>query len=119
MSHDDVVPAVRCMYESNCTVQSAEPFTLDMSRNHLVPFDCLCVSHVISHYPVSQLNMWQCMMGDTGVEVLAKHYSNNDMVTQLLEVINLQFNYLTLAGMTDVMKIVMSSEPHYYLIYTE
>ena len=115
MSRDDVVPAVRCMYESNCTVQSAEPFTLDMSFKQLVPFDCLCVSHVISHYPVSQLKMERCHMGDTGVEVLAKHYSNNDMTTQLLEVIRLKFNDLAVVGMIDAMKIVMSSEPHYYL----
>ena len=115
MSDDDVVLAVRCMYESNCTVQSAEPFTLDISDNHLVPFDCLCISHVISHYPVSQLKMWGCHMGDTAVEVLAKHYSNNNMATQLLEMINLSLNDLTAVGMIHVMKIVMSSEPHYYL----
>ena len=112
---DDVVHAVRCMYESNCTVQSAEPFTLDMDENDLVPFDCLCVSHVISHYPVSQLMMEYCHMGDTGVEVLAKHYSNNSMSRQLLEVINLTLNNLTVVGMIDVMKIVISSELHYYL----
>ena len=115
MSRDDVVVAVRCLYESNCTVQSVEPFTLNMSGNHLVPFDYLCVSHVISHYPVSQLMMEWCDMGDTGVEVLAKHYSNNNMTTQLLEVIDLIGNDLTVVGMIDVMKIVMSSEPHYYL----
>ena len=114
MSRDDVVPAVRCMYESNCTVQSAKPFTLDISLNHLVPFDCLCVSHVIFHYPVSQLMMYSCHTGDTGVEVLAKHYSNNNIATQL-EIINLTGNDLTVVGMIDVMKIVMSSEPHYYL----
>ena len=114
MSRHDAVPAVRCMYESNCTVKSAEPFTLDMNANHLVPFDCLCVSHVISHYPVSQLKMEYCHMGDTEVEVLAKYYSNN-MATQLLEVIDLRWNGFTVVGMIDVMKIVMSSEPHYYL----
>ena len=115
MSCDDVVPAVRCMYESNCTMQSAKPFTLDMSLNHLVPFDCLCVSHVISHYPVSQLKMENCFMGDTAVEVLAKHYFNNNMATQLLEVINLSLNGLTVVGMIDVMKIIKSSEPCHYL----
>ena len=113
MSSYDVVLAVRCVYESNCTVQSAEPFTLDMGANRLVSFDCLCVSHVISHYPVSQLNMQWCHMGDTGVEVLAKHYSNDNMATQLLEMINLAGNDLTAVGMIDVMKIVMSCEPHY------
>ena len=85
-----------------------------MSDNRLVPFDCLCVSHVISHYPVSQLMMEMCHMGNTGVEVLAKHYANN-ICTQSLEVINLLMNDLNFVGMIDVMKIVMSSEPHYYL----
>ena len=117
MSHHDVVPAVRCLYESNCTVQSAKPFTLNMSYNHLVPFDCLCASHVISHYPVSQLKMEWCHMGDIGVKILSKHCSNNNniMATQLLKVIELKRNGLTVVGMRDVMKIVMSSEPHYYL----
>ena len=114
---NDAVPAVRCMYESNCTMQSAKPFTLDMSHHHLVPFDCLCVSHVISHYPVSQLNMGWCNMDNTKVKVLAKHYSNNNMATQMLEMINLEGNDLTIAGMMDVMKIVMSSEPRSLLSF--
>ena len=115
ISGGDVVPAVRCMYESNCTVQSAEPFTLKMSNNHLVLFDCLCISHVISHYPVSQLMLPWCHMGDTGAKVLAKHYPNFNIATHLLEVIDLKRNDFTVVGMIDVMKIVMSSEPHYYL----
>ena len=54
---DDVVLAVRCLYESNCPVQSAVPFTLYMCRNDVVPYDCYCISYMISHYPVSQLKM--------------------------------------------------------------
>ena len=112
-SNHDVVPAVRCIYESNCTVQSAVPFTLDMSLNHLVLFDCFCVSHVMSHYPVTQLKLSLCHIGDTGAEVLAKDYSNEKATAHLLELLNLQFNDLTAVGMDHVMKIVMTSEPHY------
>ena len=112
-SNPHVVPAVRCIYESNCTVQSAVPFTLDMSSNHLVLFDCFCVSHVISHYPVTQLNLWQCYIGETGAEVLAKNYSNEKATVPLLELLNLQLNNLTAVGMDHLMKIVMTSEPHY------
>ena len=112
-SNPDVVPAVKCIYESNCTVQSAVPFTLDMSENHLVLFDCFCVSHVMSHYPVTQLKLWQCHIGDTGAEVLAKDYSNEKATAQLLEVLNLRNNDLTAVGMDRVMKIAMTSEPHY------
>ena len=113
-SNPDVVPAVRCIYESNCTVQSAVPFTLDMSDNHLVLFDCFCVSHVMSHYPVTWLNLETCHIGDTGAEVLAKNYSNNEKaIAHLLEMLNLKSNDLTAVGMDCVMKIVMTSEPHY------
>ena len=109
----DVVPAVRCIYESNCTVQSAVPFTLDMSGKHLVLFDCFCVSHVMCHYPVTQLKLWHCHIGDTGAEVLAKNYCNEKATVHLLEVLKLEENDLTAVGMDHVMKIVMTSEPHY------
>ena len=112
-SNPDVVPAVRCIYESNCTVQSAVPFTLDMSHNHLVLFDCFCVSHVISHYPVTQLKLQQCFIDDTGAEVLAKDYSNEKATANLLKLLNLRHNGLTAIGMDHIMKIVMTSEPHY------
>ena len=112
-SNPDVVAAVRCIYESNCTVQSAVPFTLDMSQNHLVLYDCFCVSHVMSHYPVTQLNLFFCLIGDTGAEVLAKEYSNETVTAHLLKMLNLKLNYLTAVGMDHVMKIVMTSEPHY------
>ena len=112
-SKPDVVPAVRCIYESNCTVQSAVPFTLDMTDKHLVLFDCFCVSHVMSHYPVTQLILWYCHIGDTGAEVLAKDYSNEKATAHLLELLNLSKNDLTAVAMDHVMKIVMTSEPHY------
>ena len=112
--NSDVVLAVRCIYESNCTVQSAVPFTLDMSENFsLALFDCFCVSHVMSHYPVTQLNLRQCHIGDTGAEVLAKDYSNEKATTHLLELLELSINSLTAVGMDHIMKIVMTSEPHY------
>ena len=114
-NNPDVVPAVRCIYESNCTVQSAVPFTLDMTDNHLVLFDCFCVSHVMSHYPVTQLKLWLCNIGDTGAEVLAKNYSNEKLkaTAHLLKLLNVSNNWLTSVSMDHIMKIVMTSEPHY------
>ena len=110
----DIIPAIRCLYESNCTAKSTVPFTLNMSRNHLVPFDCFCVSHIISNYPVLELHMRQCQIGDVGAELLAKCYSNNKMTehAQLLKVISLVKNDFTAVGMVHVMKIVITSEPH-------
>ena len=112
-SNPDVVPAVRSLYESNCTVQSAVPFTLDMSRNHLVLFDCFCVSHVMYNYPVTQLKLRGCHIGDSGAEVLAKDYSNEKATAYLMKLLDLTVNGLTAVGMEHIMKIVMTSEPHY------
>ena len=84
MSRRDIVLAVRCMYESKCPVQSAVPFTLNMSRNLVVPYDCYCVSYMVCHYPVSQLNMENCFMGGNGAEMLAKHYYSSEKVSDPL-----------------------------------
>ena len=108
-SNPDVVPAVRCLYESECSVQSTVPFTLNMSNNRIQSYDIYCIAYLISHYPVSQLIMEWCHMGDTGAEVLAKHYNNS----QSLEVLNVPVNDLTAVGMVHVMKMVKTSEPHY------
>ena len=113
-SNPDVVPAVRCIYESNCTVQSAVPFTLDMSNNPLTLYDCFCVSHVMSHYPVTQLNMQGCYIDDAGAEALAKNYSKEKANVHicLLERLVLRVNDLTAVGIEHVMKIVIASELH-------
>ena len=112
-SNPDVVPAVRSIYESKCTylTKSAALFKLDMSGNHLVLFDCFCASHIISHYPVGQLNLKYCCIGDTRAEVLAeKDYSNDKTATHVLELLNLAGNNLTAFGMVHVMKVAMKSE---------
>ena len=105
----DVVFAVRCIYESNCTRKLTVPFTLDMSLNRLAPFDCFCATHVMSLYPVIQLMLQFCYIGDTGAEVLAKNYSNKKETAHLLELLDLRYNDLTAIGIVHVMKIVITS----------
>ena len=112
----DVITAMRCIYESKQSIgphQSVSPFTLNMAGNTLLPYDCVCVSNVLSCYPVSQLKMWGCSIGNEGAELLVKHYPNKNTTSQLLEELNLQGNCLTSEGMEHVMKIVRTSEPHY------
>ena len=112
----DVITAMRCINESKqCSGphQSVSPFTLDMSVNALLPYDCLCLSNVLSCYPVSQLKMMGCHIGNKGAELLVKHYPNKNTTSQLLEELNLSINNLTNEGMEHVMKIVRTSEPHY------
>ena len=112
----DVITAMRCFNESKQSSgphQSVSPFTLMMTGNTLLPYDCLCLSNVLSCYPVSQLKMLGCHIGNKGAELLVKHYPNKCTTSQLLEELNLSYNDLTSEGMEHVMKIVRTSEPHY------
>ena len=112
MQRNDVVHTTRCLYESHSTSQSTVPIKLDMSRNQLTLYDCYCASHVISHYPVLEVNMRWCHMGDSGIAILAKQYSDSRS-SQIMEVLYFSGNDLTAVGMVDVMKMVKTSEPHY------
>ena len=112
----DVITAMRCINESKQSSgphQSVSPFTLNMTTNTLLPYDCLCLSNVLSCYPVSQLMMEACHISNKGAELLVKHYPNKNTTSQLLEELDLRHNDLTSEGMEHVMKIVRTSEPHY------
>ena len=111
-----VIIATSCIHESKQSSipdQSVSPFTLDMIGVTLLPYNCLCVSNVLSCYPVSQLHMDYCNIGNKGAELLVKHYPNKDTTGQLLEKLLLGSNDLTSEGIVHVMKIVRTSEPHY------
>ena len=112
----DVITAMRCINESKQSSgphQSVSPFILNMTENTLLPYDCVCLSNVLSCYPVSQLKMGGCHIGNKGAELLVKHYPNKNTTGQLLEELYLSGNNLTSEGMEHVMKIVRTSEPHY------
>ena len=110
------IAVMRCINESKQSSgphQSVSPLTLYMTWNTLLPYDCLCLSSVLSCYPVSQLNMGCCSIGNKGAELLVKHYPNKNTTSQLLEELDLSYNNLTSEGMEHVMKIVRTSEPYY------
>ena len=112
----DVITVMRCINESKQSSgphQSVSPFTLEMTMNRLLPYDCVCLSNVLSCYAVSQLKIRRCSIGDKGAELLVKHYPNKNTTSQLLEELDLRDNDLTSEGMEHVMKIVRTSEPHY------
>ena len=111
-----VITAVNCINESKRISrlgQSVSPLTLHMDDNTLLPYNCLSLSNVLSCYPVSQLKMRACSIGNKGAELLVKHYPNKNTTGQLLEELNLEYNDLTSEGMVHAMKIVRASEPHY------
>ncbi|XP_065898529.1 NACHT, LRR and PYD domains-containing protein 3-like isoform X2 [Dysidea avara] len=106
----DVVTAVKCLYESqrSSPPQPVTPIML-VIRDSLLPYDIFCISHVMSCYPVSKLDMLGCHIGDEGAELLVKHYPNKNITGELLEVLNLGDNDLTIDGLVHITKIVKTS----------
>jgi len=107
----DVVTAVKCLYESQLDKppQPASPIRLIISGNTLTPYDCLCVYYVLSCYPVSKLVIDKCHIGDKGAELLVKHYPYKNNTGQLLELLNLNYNNLTIDGLA-ILEILRTSE---------
>ena len=66
----------------------------------------------MSCYPVTELNVSICHIGDKGAESLVKHYSNKNITGPLLEVLDLRDNDLTIDGLVHLMKIVKTSKLH-------
>ena len=111
------VTAVKCLYESQQNIaphiKSLSPFVLDMRNITLLPYDCHCLSYVLYHYPVTQLDLTSCHIGDKNAGILAKWcFKKNNNKLQNLQ---LWGNNLTSEGMKHVMKIV-TSKPHYQLL---
>ena len=106
------ITAVKCAFESqqDGMLQPTTPFALSVNLNTLLPYDCMCISYVLSHYPVSQLNMWGCLMGQKGAELLVKHCPQKKLSVNLLQKLNLYGNNLTADGLVHVMKIINSSK---------
>ena len=117
-THHSTVTAVKCLYEGQQNIaphnKSSLPFVLDMSHITLLPYDCHCLSYVLCHYPVTQLNLESCHIGDKNAGILAKWCFNKNNTK--LQNLNLSWsNNLTSEGMKHVIKIV-TSKPHYPLL---
>ena len=108
---DHCAAARRFIYESQSEPpQSASPFTFDNSRVPFLPYDILCISYVLSHYPVAKLNMQYSHLDDEQIELLADHYKGNKVLKKL----DLSKNSLTNVGMKHMIKFV-TSKPLYNL----
>ena len=113
---NDVITAMRCINESkqsSTAHQLVSPLALNMSDCSLLPYDCLCVSNILSCYPVIKLNMRYCSIGNKGAEMFMKHYTNKTTTCQLLEELDLRNNELTSEGMEHMRNIVKTSKPYY------
>ena len=106
-SRDSNVTAVKCLYEGQWNNDATSPVTLYMGHKTLLSYDILCVSYAYCNYPVTQLDLRHCYIGDKGARTLAKCCSNNNETTKL-EKLNVNDNSFTSEGMKHVMKIVIS-----------
>ena len=112
---DGVIRAMRCINESkqsSAACQLVSPFALNMGGS-LLPYDCLCLSNILSYYPVTRVKMWDCRIGNKGAELLMKHYTHKTTACQLLEELDLGYNALTSEGIERIMEIVNSSKSHF------
>ena len=114
LDHQYFTTVIRCIYENNHSGPFASQSTspLKILTHSLLPYDCLCLSWLLSCYPVSELDIQNSQIGDTGAKLLVRHYPNKNTTGQLLEVLNIWYNDLTIAGLEDVMKIVRTSKLH-------
>ena len=122
VNHQYFTTVIRCIYESNHSDLFVSQSTSCLKiRSYLdntltlLPYDCLCLSWLLSCYPVSKLDIRHCQIGDLGAKLLVRHYPNKNTTGQLLEVLNIWCNGLTIAGLKDVIKIVRISKLHYYI----
>ena len=115
-SYKDVITAMRCINESKQSStehQLVSPLALDVGGYSLLPYDCLCVSNILSCYRVTKLYMYDCSIGNKGAEMFMKHYTNKTTTCQLLEELHLRDNELTSEEMEHMMNILKTSKPHY------
>ncbi|XP_065901640.1 protein NLRC3-like isoform X3 [Dysidea avara] len=103
--------AVKCLYEAQRIdpLYSVASIKVNVQSRTLLPYDCLCISHVMSCYAISELNMSGCHIGDKGAELLVKYYPKKNSAGQLLEVLDLSYNNLSIDGLVHMMKIVKTS----------
>ena len=106
-SRDSNVTAVKCLYEGQWNDDATSPFVLHMRGTTLLSYDIHCVSFAYCNFPVTELKLVRCGIGDEGARTLAKCCSNNNETTKL-EKLNVEHNSLTSEGMKHVMKIVTS-----------
>ena len=113
---NDVITAMRCINESkqsSTAHQLVSPLAFSMIGWSLLPYDCLCVSNILSCYQVAKLEMNSCSIGNKGAEIFMKHYTNKTTTSQLLEELDLSYNELTSEGMEHMRNVVKTSKPHY------
>ena len=107
-NNDHVLVAVKCVAESQhipSLTHAISPFKLILRLTSPYPYDCLCISYTICHYPIVVLDMSYCRIGDQGVVTLSQWCVKK--ITQLQE-LDLYDNDLTSVGIVHLERIIKS-----------
>lgn len=114
------ITALKCIYESRLKhflQPMVLPMALDFSYSTLLHYDCLCISNILSFFPISTLNIMGCYVGNKGAEVLVKYCSNQSSTVSVLKELYLYGNNLTANdGVIHMMKIVKLSKLSIYIL---
>ena len=114
INHLDGYTSVKCLYESQMTCPPQlvnTPITLYVAGvRFLQPYDCLCISYVMSCYPVSVLKVEFLYTTDKACELLIKHYPKKNVTGQLLEELYLNGNGYSIDGLVHIMEIIKTSK---------
>lgn len=111
---NSIITTVRCINESKWLqdgpVQFTSPYACDVTMKSLSPYDCSCISRVLSCHPFSRLILKGCKIGDKGIKLLVEYYPYKNKTGQLLEELDLLDNKVTIEGVRDMVKIVRMSK---------
>ena len=100
--------AIKCICESSNfnTKENISSLKINMSFQVLFAYDCWCISYLLCHFPVLQLKLWVCSIGDDGAEQLVKHIDSIGNI----KVLDLHWNNFTSDGIEHIIKIVNFSK---------
>ena len=103
------ISAMKYLYESKRLEINISPFILHTKFDIMLPYECLCASYVLFHFPVTGLYISFCYISDQGAEQLAKYFPSENAKCQL-KILELWENNITIIGLQYVMKIAKTSE---------
>jgi len=105
-NNESVLGAVKCIYESqSLPQQTLSPVKMILSDIILQPYDMLCTSYILCHYPIIELKVRGCCIGDSGARMLAEYCVNK---VTWLEQLNISDNQITSDGIEHVVTMIKS-----------
>ena len=98
--------AIKCIFESQSKETALNPFVINLSYQTLLPYDCLCIAYLLSHFSVVQLRLWACGIGNKEAKLLAKPGVIN---SGIIEILDLHWNDIGSDGIEYIVNTMNAS----------